>query len=190
MSRTNPYGWEKAERPKCASPCDAVIYECHVRDFSADSSSGIPYWNKGKFLAFTEEGTKYENVTTCLDHLKELGVTHVHLLPVFDYATVDESKPHKSQYNWGYDPKNYNCLEGSYSTDPSDPKRRINEFKQLIMTLHKNGIGVIMDVVYNHTYFTEESAFHKSFPFYYTDLIRTVNFQMAPAVEMKPLLSI
>ena len=88
----------------------------------------------------------------------------MHLLPVFDYATVDEkASPIKAQYNWGYDPKNYNCLEGSYSTDASDPKRRINEFKQLIMALHKNGIGVIMDVVYNHTYFTEESAFHKSF---------------------------
>lgn len=176
MTKTNPYGWEKVERPKCASPCDAVIYECHVRDFSADSSSGIPYWNKGKFLAFTEEGTKYENVTTCLDHLKELGITHVHLLPVFDYATVDESKPHKAQYNWGYDPKNYNCLEGSYSTDASDPKRRINEFKQLIMALHKNGIGVIMDVVYNHTYFTEESAFHKSFPYYYHRLNKDGDF--------------
>ncbi|MDO5125461.1 MAG: type I pullulanase [Ruminococcus sp.] len=167
MSKTNPYGWEKVARPVCLSPCDAVIYECHVRDFSADKSSGIPYWNKGKFLAFTETGTKYENVTTCLDHIKDLGVTHVHLLPVFDYATVDESKPHKVQYNWGYDPKNYNCLEGSYSTDATEPKRRINEFKQLIMALHKNGIGVIMDVVYNHTYFTEESAFHKSFPYYY-----------------------
>lgn len=172
MSKTNPCGWDSTPRPICNSACDAVIYECHVRDFSADSSSGVPYWNKGKFLAFTEIGTKYENVTTCLDHLKELGVTHVQLLPVFDYATVDESKPHKAQYNWGYDPKNYNCLEGSYSTDATDPRRRINEFKQLIMALHKNGIGVIMDVVYNHTYFTEESAFHKSFPNYYHRLTK------------------
>lgn len=167
MAKTNPPDWNQTQRPVCKSPCDTVIYECHVRDFSADSSSGIPWWNKGKFLAFTQTGTKYENVTTCLDHLKELGITHVHLLPVFDYATVDESKPQKQQYNWGYDPKNHNCLEGSYSTDATDPKRRINEFKQLVMTLHKNGIGVIMDVVYNHTYYTEESAFHKSCPYYY-----------------------
>lgn len=167
MAKTNPNDWDTTPRPVCKSPCDAVIYECHVRDFSADSSSGIQWRNKGRFLAFTQEGTKYESVTTCLDHLKELGITHVHLLPVFDYATVDESKPQKQQYNWGYDPKNYNCLEGSYSTDAADPKRRINEFKQLVMALHKNGIGVIMDVVYNHTYFTEESAFHKSCPYYY-----------------------
>lgn len=167
MNSTNPYGWEKVSRPVCESPCDAILYECHVRDFSADDSSGIEWDKKGKFLAFTETGTRYMGVTTCLDHLKELGITHVHLLPVFDYATVDESKPHKAQYNWGYDPLNYNCIEGSYSTDPFDPKKRINEFKQLIMALHKNGIGVIMDVVYNHTYHTEDSAFHKSFPYYY-----------------------
>ena len=176
MSKTDPVGWDCVPRPVCRTACDAVIYECHVRDFSADSSSGVPHWNKGKFLAFTETGTKYENVTTCLDHIKELGVTHVHLLPVFDYATVDESKPHKAQYNWGYDPKNYNCLEGSYSTDASDPKRRINEFKQLVMALHKQGIGVIMDVVYNHTYFTEESAFHKSCPYYYHRLDKNGEF--------------
>lgn len=167
MRSTDPYGWDKADRPHCASPCDAIVYECHVRDFSSDDSSGIPWDKKGKFLAFTQTGTRYMDVTTCLDHLKELGVTHVQLLPVFDYATVDESKPYKAQYNWGYDPLNYNCLEGSYSTDPTEPKKRINEFKQLVMTLHKNGIGVIMDVVYNHTCFTEESAFHKSFPYYY-----------------------
>lgn len=167
MKTTDPDGWDKVKRPICKSPCDAVIYECHVRDFSADASSGVADDLKGKFLAFIEEGTRYENVTTCLDHLKELGVTHVHLLPVFDYATVDESKPNKAQYNWGYDPKNYNCLEGSYSTDATEPKARITEFKQLIMALHKNGIGVIMDVVYNHTFFTEESSFHKSFPYYY-----------------------
>ena len=176
MSKTNPVGWDRVKRPVCKSACDAVIYECHVRDFSADASSGVPYWNRGKFLAFTEEGTKYENVTTCLDHIKELGVTHVHLLPVFDFASVDESKPHKAQYNWGYDPKNYNCLEGSYSTDAADPRSRITEFKQLVMALHKKGIGVIMDVVYNHTYFTEESAFHKSCPNYYHRLDKDGKF--------------
>lgn len=167
MKNTDPYGWDRVDRPLCENACDAVVYECHVRDFSSDDSSGIPWDKKGKFLAFTQSGTRYMEVTTCLDHLKELGVTHVQLLPVFDYATVDESKPHKAQYNWGYDPLNYNCLEGSYSTDPAEPKKRINEFKQLVMALHKCGIGVIMDVVYNHTYFTEESAFHKSFPYYY-----------------------
>lgn len=176
MKSTNPYGWDSVERPVCSSACDAVVYECHVRDFSSDDSSGIPWEEKGKFLAFTRSGTRYLNVTTCLDHLKELGVTHVQLLPVFDYATVDESKPHKAQYNWGYDPLNYNCLEGSYSSDPAEPKKRINEFKQLIMTLHKNGIGVIMDVVYNHTYHTEESAFHKSFPYYYHRLNKDGKF--------------
>ena len=176
MQRTNPDDWDNIPRPKINSACDAIIYECHVRDFSADSSSGIPYYNRGKFLAFTQERTKYQNVSTCLDHIKELGVTHIHLLPVFDYATVDESKPHKAQYNWGYDPKNYNCLEGSYSTDPCDPAVRINEFKQLILALHKNNIGVIMDVVYNHTYFTEESAFHKSCPYYYHRLDKKGEF--------------
>ncbi|MGN1113749.1 MAG: type I pullulanase [Oscillospiraceae bacterium] len=167
MSTTNPEGWDNVPRPVCENPCDAIICECHVRDFSADISSGISGNEKGKFLAFTKEGTVCGDVSTCLDHLKELGITHVQLLPIFDYATVDESKPDKAEYNWGYDPKNYNCLEGSYSTDAYDPKCRIIEFKKLIMALHKNGIGVIMDVVYNHTYFTEKSAFEMTFPHYY-----------------------
>lgn len=164
---TDPAGWNKVKKPRCKNACDAVVYECHVRDFSADPSSGVIPEHRGKFLAFADDKTSYDGVATCLSHLKELGVTHVHLLPVEDYATVDESKPHLNQYNWGYDPKNFNCLEGSYSTDPFDPKNRIREFKELVLALHKNGIGVIMDVVYNHTYFTEESAFEKSFPYYY-----------------------
>ena len=176
LSRTDPPGWNDTPRPVCESPCDAVIYECHVRDFSIDPSSGIDFENKGRFSAFTKEGTRFHNATTCLDHLKELGVTHVQLLPVYDYATVDESKPFKAQYNWGYDPLNYNCLEGSYSSDPFDPRVRIREFKELVQTLHKNGIGVIMDVVYNHTYYTEKSAFHKAFPFYYHRLNRDMSF--------------
>ena len=167
LKKLDPKGWDITPRPVCQSPCDAVVYECHVRDFSVDPTSGVDFERRGKFTAFTEEGTRYHNVTTCLDHLKELGITHVQLLPVFDYASVDESKPYKAQYNWGYDPLNYNCLEGSYSSDAFDPKARIREFKELVMTLHKNGIGVIMDVVYNHTYFTEKSAFHKTFPYYY-----------------------
>ena len=164
---TNPQGWERGQKPVCVNPCDAVIYECHVRDISADSSSGVPAELRGKFLGMARGGTRHKGVSTCLDHIKELGVTHVQLLPVEDYATVDEAQPHKAQYNWGYDPKNYNCLEGSYSTDPSDPKCRIREFKKLVMELHRRGIGVIMDVVYNHTYYTEKSAFERSFPYYY-----------------------
>lgn len=167
FSTTDPVGWQKSKRPKCQSPCDAVIYETHVRDFTSDPSSGVIDINRGKFLGFTQSGTRCNGVKTGLDHLVELGVTHVQLLPVEDFATVDESKPHKAQYNWGYDPKNYNCPEGSYSSDPYDPKRRIKEFKQLVIALHKKGIGVIMDVVYNHTYFSDRSAFHKSFPYYY-----------------------
>ena len=176
LKKLNPKGWDITPRPVCQSPCDAVVYECHVRDFSIDPTSGVDFERRGKFAAFTEEGTRYHNVTTCLDHLKELGITHVQLLPVFDYASADESKPYKAQYNWGYDPLNYNCLEGSYSSDAFDPKARIREFKELVMTLHKNGIGVIMDVVYNHTYFTEESAFHKTFPYYYHRLNSDGNF--------------
>lgn len=164
---TDPEGWDKVKKPKCRNACDAVVYECHVRDFSADSSSGVAPEHRGKYVAFADKGTKYQGVNTCIEHLKELGITHVHLLPVEDYATVDESKPWLNQYNWGYDPKNFNCLEGSYSTNPYDPKCRIREFKQLVMALHENGIGVVMDVVYNHTYYTEESAFERSFPYYY-----------------------
>ncbi|MBR6044031.1 MAG: type I pullulanase [Ruminococcus sp.] len=166
-SKLDPEGWDDIPRPECNSPCDAIVYECHVRDLSADPSSGVEPALRGKFAGFFTEGTKYHSVTTCLDHIKELGVTHVQLLPVFDFATVDESRPYKAQYNWGYDPLNYNCIEGSYSTDALDPKCRIREFKQLVMELHRNGIGVIMDVVYNHTYHTLESAFQKTIPYYY-----------------------
>lgn len=174
FSTTNPEGWEKVKNPVCESPCDAVIYETHVRDFTIDQTSGVPSEHRGKFLGFTDENTSCGGTATALEHLTELGITHVQLLPVEDFATVDEAKPHKAQYNWGYDPENYNCPEGSYSTDPEDPKARIREFKELVMALHKRGIGVIMDVVYNHSYFSDRSAFHKSFPYYYH---RTVNGQ-------------
>ena len=167
FSATNPDGWEKVKNPVCKNACDAVIYETHVRDFTIDCTSGVGAENRGKFSGFWQAGTSCNGIKTGLDHLVELGVTHVQLLPVEDFATVDESKPHKAQYNWGYDPKNYNCLEGSYSTDPENPKKRIKEFKELVMALHKKGIGVIMDVVYNHTYSSDNSAFHKAFPFYY-----------------------
>lgn len=166
---TNPENWDNVKNPECKSPCDAVIYETNVRDFSIDKSSGISEKNRGKFLAFTENRTSYNGTETCLAHLKSLGITHVHLLPVFDFATIDERIPitENKKYNWGYDPKNYNCLEGSYSTNPYDPKVRIREFKELVKSLHANNIGVIMDVVYNHTYESEKSSFHKTFPFYY-----------------------
>lgn len=166
----SPQGWENVKRPVCKSPVDAVIYECHVRDFSIDGTSGIPdeMWEKrGRFMGFTVEGTSFNGVTTCLEHLKELGITHVQLMPVADYATVDEKKPYAGKYNWGYDPKNYMCLEGYYCSDPENGDVRVKEFKELVMALHKAGIGVILDVVFNHTYFTEESPFHKTVPYYY-----------------------
>ncbi len=142
---------------------DSVIYEIHVRDLSMDSSSGIE--NEGKFLGFTEKGTKSGEVSTGLDHILDLGVTHVHLLPSFDYASVDEEK--NNQFNWGYDPKNYNVPEGSYSTNPHDPINRIIEFKEMVNTLHENGVRVVMDVVYNHMYSAEASGFEKLVPGYY-----------------------
>ena len=166
----NPEGWEDIPRPRCENPVDAVIYECHVRDMSVDASCGIPEseWNKrGTFAGFTAEGTRCGKVTTCLDHLKELGITHVQLMPVADYATINEKDPFSGKYNWGYDPKNYMCLEGSYSSDAEEGEVRIREFKQLVADLHRAGIGVILDVVFNHTYFTELSAFHKTVPYYY-----------------------
>lgn len=172
----DPEGWEDTARVVCKNPVDAVIYECNVRDFSINGSSGLEWYDRGRFKGFTVEGTRYNGVTTCLDHLKELGVTHVQLMPVADYATVDEKKPFAGQYNWGYDPKNYLCLEGYYCSDPEDGDVRIREFKELVLALHKAGIGVILDVVYNHTYFTEESAFHKTVPYYYHRLDRDGNF--------------
>lgn len=167
MKALEPEGWNETPRPVCENAVDAVIYECHVRDFSISENSGVPFEMRGRFEGFTVEGTKYDGVATCLDHLKELGITHVQLQPVNDYATVDESKPYAGQYNWGYDPKNYMCLEGYYSSDAEEGENRILEFRKLVTALHKAGIGVILDVVLNHTYFTEDSAFHKTVPYYY-----------------------
>jgi len=147
---TNPTGWENDRRPPLTNFTDIMLYEVHVRDFSMSSNSGMK--NKGKFLAFTEHGTKNSaGEATGIDHLKELGVTHVHLLPSFDFASIDETKLYEKKYNWGYDPLNYNVPEGSYSTNPKDPVVRIREFKQMVQSFHKSGIRVIMDVVYNHT---------------------------------------
>lgn len=163
---TNPEGWEADNRPDLRSFADMVIWEVHVRDFSIHLSSGNKY--PGKFLAFTESGTlSPEGKKTGVDHLKELGITHVHLLPVFDFATVDETRLHEPQFNWGYDPKNFNAPEGSYSTDPYDGNVRIREFKQMVQALHNNGIRVIMDVVYNHLYDAAASSFEQLVPGYY-----------------------
>ena len=166
MKATDPEGWAQDKRPVLASPADAVIYEMHHRDFSIDSSSGIQH--KGKFLALTEEGTlSPEKLATGIDHLKELGVTHVHILPSYDYASVDETKLDENKYNWGYDPQNYNVPDGSYSTDPYNPSIRIKEFKQMVQALHRAGIRVVLDVVYNHTFNTAESNFERTVPGYF-----------------------
>lgn len=154
MAETNPQGWENDQRPVIQSPADLVIYEMHWRDFSMDVSSGLK--NKGKFLALTEP--------KAIEHLKNLGVNAVHILPSFDYASVDETKLDTPQYNWGYDPKNYNVPEGSYSTDPYNPVTRIKEFKQMVQALHKAGIRVILDVVYNHTFNIDHSNFQLTYP--------------------------
>lgn len=160
----NPDGWDNHKLPSPLKPTESVIYEMHVRDFSVDKDSGIK--NKGKYLAFTEKGTKNENGDiTGLDYLKDLGITHLHLLPVYDYASVDETK--EGQYNWGYDPYLYNVPEGSYSTNPYDGTIRIKEFKEMIKSLHENGIRVVMDVVFNHTFTTGNSPFDILVPKYY-----------------------
>ncbi len=157
MNDTNPQGWEQDKRPEMKSPADLVIYEMHWRDFSIDVSSGLQ--NKGKFLALTEP--------KAIEHLKKLGVNAVHILPSFDYASVDETKQDIPQYNWGYDPKNYNVPDGSYSTDPYIPETRIKEFKEMVQALHQAGIRVILDVVYNHTFDIEHSNFQLTYPDYY-----------------------
>ncbi len=168
LKETNPTGWVNEKSPafsKENKSTDAVIYELHVRDASIDDNSGIQ--RKGKFLGLAEEGTKSANgLSTGLAHLKELGVTHIHLLPFYDYNSNDESKT-EPQYNWGYDPLNYNVPEGSYSSNPYDGITRIKELKQMIGAFHKNGLRVIMDVVYNHTALTEQSNFNQLVPGYY-----------------------
>ena len=157
MADTNPEGWANDVRPSLSSPCDLVIYELHHRDFSIDASSGLE--NKGKFLALAEP--------KAIEYLKRLGVNAVHILPSFDFASIDETRLDQPQYNWGYDPKNYNVPEGSYATDPYEPTRRIKEFKTMVMALHKAGIRVILDVVYNHTFNIKDSNFQRISPDYY-----------------------
>ena len=166
FSTTNPEGWANDRGPEIAHINDAVIYEMHHRDMSVSPTSGIA--NKGKFLALTERSTTNSTgESTGLDHLKDLGITHVHILPSYDYNSVDEANLPANQYNWGYDPLNYNAPEGSYSTNPSDPAARVREMKEMVKSLHDNGIGVIMDVVYNHTADNDGSNFSLTAPGYY-----------------------
>ncbi len=166
FSTTDPEGWGTDRGPELKNITDAVIYEMHHRDFSVHPSSGIVH--KGKFLALTEPQTRsLLGDATGIDHLKELGVTHVHILPSYDYNSVDESNLPANQYNWGYDPWNYNAPEGSYSTDPADPAVRIREMKEMVKALHDAGIGVVMDVVYNHTANNDNSNFSLTAPGYY-----------------------
>ena len=166
FSKTDPDGWAEDKGPAIKSITDAVIYEMHHRDMSMHPSSGIVH--KGKFLAMTEKGTRNPGGSaTGIDHLKELGVTHVHILPSYDFNSVDESNLPSNQYNWGYDPFNYNAPEGSYSTDPANPSVRIREMKEMVKSLHDAGIGVVMDVVYNHTANNDDSNFSLTAPGYY-----------------------
>ncbi|MBD8500400.1 type I pullulanase [Paenibacillus arenosi] len=181
LAATNPVGWENDSKPEMLEPTDAIIYELHTRDFSIDSNSGVSEKNRGKFTAFTEEGTKLKGdaaVKTGVDHLKELGITHVHLLPTYDFGSVNEKKvddptAKDRKFNWGYDPVNYNVPEGSYATDSAqeDPAKRIREFKQMVQAMHKNDLRLVLDVVYNHTFVTGQeldlSVFDKLVPGYY-----------------------
>lgn len=170
LSTTNPEGWENDKHVLVQNQTDASVWEISVADFSSSESSGVSEANRGKYLAFTEEGTTVNGVqgasSTCVDYLKKLGVKYVQIMPFYDFGSVDESKNIMNQYNWGYDPVNYNCPEGSYSTNPKKGEVRIKECKQMIQALHNAGIGVIMDVVYNHTY-TSDSWLQRTVPNYY-----------------------
>lgn len=154
MAETNPAGWDADKRVPTRSAADLVLYEMHHRDFSVSPTSGLVH--KGKYLALTEQ--------KAINHLRALGINAVHILPSFDFASIDESRPNQPQYNWGYDPLNYNVPEGSYASDASLPARRILEFKQMVQALHKAGIRVILDVVYNHTFSIDGSNFQRTFP--------------------------
>jgi pullulanase len=162
---TNPEGWENDKSPKI-KPNEIIVYELQHRDFSIHSSSGSA--NPGKYLALTKEGTKSpDGLATGIDHLKEIGVTYIQLLPSTDFATIDETTLEKNQYNWGYEPLNYNAVEGSFSTDPYNPVTRIKEFKEMVMALHKAGMRVVLDVVYNHTTNAAVTGFERTMPGYF-----------------------
>ena len=168
LASTNPVGWELDTDPNAGkSVTDAVIYELHVRDMSMDASSGIR--QKGKYLGIIESGTKTPGgIPTGLDHMKDLGITHLHLLPVYDFGSIDERQPDKAQFNWGYDPVNFNVPEGSYSSDPCHGEVRVKELKQLIQGLHDNGISAVMDVVYNHVFDAKTFCFNRIVPNYFS----------------------
>ncbi len=178
LSRTDPEGFKEHAVPNNRAE-DAIIYETHVKDFTYHESSGVKLEYRGKFIGIAENGTNYLGLKTGLDHLEELGVTHLHLMPIFDYLTVDEThenfhNPHN--YNWGYDPELYNVPEGSFSLDSSDPVSRIKELKTMIMKVHEKGLSVVMDVVYNHTYRSMDSNFNQLNPFYYYRIDRQGQF--------------
>lgn len=163
---TDPEGWDEDKRPELNGVEDIILYEIQVRDMSIDESSGIS--NKGKFTGLSEFGTKNgDGLSTGIDHIKEMGVTHVHILPAFDFRSIDETKPELNKYNWGYDPQNYNVPEGSFSTNPYDGKVRVKEFKEMVKAFHEAGLRVVLDVVYNHTGYTHESNFDQLVPGYY-----------------------
>ena len=166
LERTNPDGFAEEPRPELINSTDAIIYEAHVRELTIHKTANVNH--PGKFLGLAQHNTRSpEGLTTGLDHITELGVTHLHLLPVFDFAAIDENRLDKPQYNWGYNPLNFQCIEGSYSTNPIDGEIRIKEFKTLVNALHQSNIRVIMDVVYNHAYDAKNSYLNKSFPNYY-----------------------
>ncbi len=166
LDLAKPLDWEKDRAPEGLHPVDALIYELHIRDASIHSNSGIA--SKGKFTGLAETGTvNTAGLSTGLDHIRELGVTHVHLLPFYDFLSIDESQPEKAQYNWGYEPLNYNVPEGSYSSNAADPVVRIRELRELVQRFHQHGLRLVMDVVYNHTMLTQESWFNQLVPGYY-----------------------
>ena len=169
MESTNPEGWENDKKPKLDRVLDSILYEVHIRDFSIDENSGVKEEYRGKYKGIWQDKTKIPNTNTktCLSHVKDLGVTTIHLMPTFDYCTVDESKLDVPQFNWGYDPQNYNVPEGSYSLDPFNGEVRIKEFKEMVMKLHEAGIRVVMDVVYNHTFASKDSNLNLAVPNYY-----------------------
>lgn len=182
LKTTNPKGWENDKRPELKSVTDSIIYEAHIRDLTMDEKSGIEENLKGKFKGLTilDSHIPGTNIKTCINHIKDMGFTHIHLLPVFDYGSIDETKLDEAQFNWGYDPKNYNVPEGSYSTNPYLGDVRIREFKEMVKSLHESGIRIVMDVVYNHT-FNLESCFNKSVPKYYYRQDKDGNYSDASA---------
>lgn len=168
LSETNPENFKSTKKAEFVKAEDAIIYELHVRDATIQPESGVDADKRGKYLGLTQKGTKGpDGTSTGLDYLKEIGVTHIQLMPSYDYSSVDETKLDSPQYNWGYDPKNFNVPEGSYSSDPYDPTARIKEMKQMIQAMHENGLRVTMDVVYNHMYAVNPSNFENLVPGYY-----------------------